>query len=56
MDGMNNNNNNITEEEFAYSQEVLKKLSDYFENKVVGQAQLKFSLVVAIVADGQFLL
>ncbi|MBP3814516.1 MAG: AAA family ATPase, partial [Butyrivibrio sp.] len=49
-------NSNITEEEFNYSQEVLKKLSDYFENKVVGQSQLKFSLVGAIVADGHILI
>ena len=34
--------NNISQEEFNYSQEVIKKLSDYFDAKVVGQKQLKF--------------
>ena len=42
--------NIITEEEYRYSQEVIKKLSDYFDAKVVGQAQLKFSLIGAIIA------
>ena len=36
---------NITEQEFLYAQDVIRKLSDYFDNKVVGQKQLKFSLV-----------
>ncbi len=48
--------NIITEEEYKYSQEVIKKLSDYFEAKVVGQVQLKFSLIGAIIADGHILI
>ena len=46
----------ITEEEFGYSQEVIRKLSDYFDAKVVGQKQLKFSLMGAVIADGHILL
>ena len=46
----------ITEEEFNYSQDVVKKLSDYYDAKVVGQSQLKFSLIGAIIADGHILI
>ncbi|WP_022777890.1 AAA family ATPase [Butyrivibrio sp. AE3009] len=45
----------ILESEYHYSQEVIKKLSDYFDAKVVGQQQLKFSLIAAILADGHIL-
>jgi MoxR-like ATPase len=45
----------ITESEYHYSQEVIKKISDYFDAKVVGQQQLKFSLIAAIIADGHIL-
>ncbi|MBR4831325.1 MAG: MoxR family ATPase [Butyrivibrio sp.] len=51
-----NEQNNITPEDFAYSQDVIKKLSDYFEAKVVGQNQLKFSLIASIIADGHILI
>jgi len=47
---------NISEEEFLYAQDVIRKLSDYFDKKVVGQKQLKFSLVGAIIADGHILI
>ena len=46
----------ISEEEYKYSQEVIKKLSDYYDAKVVGQQQLKFSLIGAIIADGHILI
>ena len=51
-----NSNITITEAEFNYSQEVIKKLSDYFDAKVVGQQQLKFSLIGSILADGHILI
>ena len=51
-----NGNNNISESEFAYSQEVIRKMSDYFDDKVVGQKQLKFSLIASILADGHILI
>jgi MoxR-like ATPase len=47
---------NITEDEYNYAQSVIKKLSDYFDAKVVGQGQLKFSLIGAIIADGHILI
>ncbi len=47
--------NNISQEDFDYSQEVIRKLSDYFDAKVVGQIQLKFSLIASIIADGHIL-
>ncbi len=48
--------NVINEEEYKYSQEVIGKLSDYFDAKVVGQTQLKFALIGAIIADGHILI
>ena len=47
--------NNINQEDFDYSQDVIKKLSDYFDSKVVGQKVLKFSLIASIIADGHIL-
>ena len=47
---------NINEIDFAYSQEVIRKMSDYFDEKVVGQKQLKFSLIASILADGHILI
>ena len=47
--------NNINQEDFDYSQDVIKKLSDYFDSKVVGQKGLKFSLIASIIADGHIL-
>ncbi|MBQ6588126.1 MAG: AAA family ATPase [Butyrivibrio sp.] len=46
----------ISEEEYKYAQEVIRKLSDYYDAKVVGQQQLKFSLIGAIIADGHILI
>ena len=48
--------NTISEEEFRYTQEVIKKLSDYYDNVVVGQENLKFALIHAIMADGHILI
>ncbi|MBO6242917.1 MAG: MoxR family ATPase [Butyrivibrio sp.] len=47
--------NNINKEDFDYSQDVIRKLSDYFDSKVVGQRGLKFSLIASIIADGHIL-
>ena len=47
--------NNINQEDFDYSPDVIKKLSDYFDSKVVGQKGLKFSLIASIIADGHIL-
>lgn len=50
------NNTNITEEEFNYTQNIINKLSDYYDNVVVGQENLKFALIHAIMADGHILI
>ena len=50
------NRTSVTEEEFQYSQEILKKISDYYDARMVGQQNLKFVLSAAILADGHILL
>ena len=50
--GVNESNNKISQEEFNYAQDVIKKISDYYDGKVVGQQNLKFALVSSIIADG----
>lgn len=54
--GMNEANNKISQEEFNYAQDVIKKISDYYDGKVVGQQNLKFALVSSIIADGHILI
>ena len=51
-----NKNTEITEEEFAYTQHVIKSLADYYDNVVVGQENLKYALIHAIMADGHILI
>ena len=46
----------ISQEEFEYAQNVIQKLSDYYDAKMVGQKNLKFVLTTAILADGHILL
>ena len=55
---MNNTTNisSIPQEDFAFSQEVIGKLADYFSTRVVGQEGLKRSLITALVADGHILI
>ncbi len=47
---------NITQEEFNYAQTTIKRLSGYYDSKVVGQQNLKFALVASIIADGHILI
>ena len=56
MDPIKDQNAGITREEFDYAQDTIKKLSDYFDAKVVGQQNLKFALVASIIADGHVLI
>lgn len=49
-------NSKITQEEFDYSQEVIKKLGEYYCSKVVGQFKLRMALIAAILADGHILI
>ena len=46
----------ISQEEFTFAQGVIGKLGDYFAGRVVGQENLKKSLITAIVADGHILI
>ena len=48
--------NSISKEEFDYAQDVIKRLSAYYDEKVVGQQNLKFALVASIIADGHVLI
>ena len=56
MSTYNTNTSAVTQEEFNYAQEVIKKLSAYYDEKVVGQQNLKFALVASIIADGHVLI
>ena len=47
--------NHILQEEFDQSQEIIGKLSNYYDSKVVGQRMMKFALVAAVMADGHIL-
>ena len=49
-------NSMISEEDFRFSQDVIAKLRQYYESRVVGQKGLEMSLITAIVADGHILL
>ena len=55
---MNENKNisTVPQEDFEFSQEVIRKLTDYFSERVVGQEVLRNSLITSIVADGHILI
>ena len=46
----------ISREEFSFAQGVIDKLGNYFAGRVVGQENLKKSLITSIVADGHILI
>ncbi|MCR4694314.1 MAG: MoxR family ATPase [Pseudobutyrivibrio sp.] len=50
------NKSTISSEDFQYSQEVIKKISDYYKQKVVGQSLLAQTLISGIIADGHILI
>ncbi|MBR2559244.1 MAG: MoxR family ATPase [Firmicutes bacterium] len=50
------NRSTITEKEFNYAQKVISEMADYFSSRVVGQEELKFALVAAVIADGHVLI
>ena len=43
------------QEEFDRSQEIIGKLSAYYDSKVVGQKIMKFALIASVMADGHIL-
>lgn len=53
---MNNESINITLEEINRSNEILKKLNDYYSKRIVGQQNLQKSLLVSLLANGHVLL
>lgn len=50
------NVSSISDEDFGYAKEVIKKLENYFHLKVIGQEKLMYSLIEAILADGHILI
>ena len=52
----NNHKGAIQKEEFEFSQSVIRKLSDYYSTRVVGQDALRNSLIISVVADGHSLI
>lgn len=46
----------ISREEFEKAQEMIKRLSEYYDARMVGQQNLKFVLTTSILADGHILL
>ena len=52
----NKNMSTVPQKDFEFSQEVIRKLTDYFSERVVGQTDLRNSLITSIVADGHILI
>ncbi len=52
----NKNMSTVPQKDFEFSQEVIRKLTDYFSERVVGQTGLRNSLITSIVADGHILI
>ena len=50
------NNNNITKEELARSNKIISSISKYYSERIVGQNNLKRSLLIALMANGHILL
>lgn len=53
---MNVQRSQITEQDFHFAQDAIRKLDTYFSNRVVGQNGLKHSLIASIIADGHILI
>lgn len=50
------NKSDIKEEELIKSMEILKKIDNYYSNKIVGQKNLQLSLLTSLIANGHVLL
>ncbi|MBQ3408859.1 MAG: MoxR family ATPase [Clostridia bacterium] len=48
-------NTNITEEELKKSNAIVKKISDYYTARIVGQKNLQSSLLIALISNGHVL-
>lgn len=53
---MNKDIENISQEEINHSNEILRKIDSYYSERIVGQTNLKNSLLVALLANGHILL
>ena len=55
---MNNNNNNIiiSEQDLEYCKNIIDKLKNYYEKRIVGQISLRQNLLTALLANGHILL
>ena len=53
---MNEQKKNITQDELNKSNEILRKLKKYYDERIVGQQNLKISLLTALLANGHILL
>lgn len=56
MDFITGGTATISEEEFKKAQAVIRKLSKYYEKRVVGQKKMEEALITAIMADGHILI
>jgi len=57
VEGNNNKvNGNITQEEINKSNEIIKKIKDYYACRIVGQKNLQESLLISLLANGHILL
>lgn len=54
MDG--EKDNNITQEELEHCNEIITKMVQYYDSKIVGQKKLRLSLLVSFIANGHILL
>ena len=50
------NMSTVPQKDFEFSQDVIRKLTEYFSERVVGQEVLRNSLITSIVADGHILI
>ncbi len=51
-----NKDNNISHEEINHSNEILQKIDAYYSDRIVGQNNLKNSLLISLLANGHILL
>ena len=49
-------NNNVNENEVQEAQNTIEKISAAYRKKVVGQDELRLSMLVAFIADGHIML
>ena len=53
---MNNNRSNITQDELNKSKQIISNISKYYSERIVGQENLRTSLLITLMANGHILL